>query len=134
MTSLPTKISLFFCSNSISHEDIKYLSSRLENVELNTISVPCSGKVSIQYILKSIETGSDRAILIGCGIGDCRYLQGSIRTRKRIDAINDLLDEMGLGNECVKFISRDNIDRQHKIVYDISNAIGANETPEDKVG
>jgi F420-non-reducing hydrogenase iron-sulfur subunit len=124
MTSMPLKISLFYCLNCISSADINYLSSRLEDVELNAIGVPCSGKVNIQYLMKSIETGTDQAILIGCGMGDCRYLQGSIRAQKRIDAINEILSEMGLGGECVRFISRDNIDRQHKIVYEVKTAIG----------
>jgi len=124
MTRPLLKISLFYCSNSISPADLNYLSSRLENIELNTISVPCSGKVDIEYIMKSIETGSDRAILIGCEGGECKYLQGSIRARKRIDAINEILNEVGLGSECVSFIPRVNTDRPHKIVYEINTAIG----------
>ena len=91
------KISLFHCLNSISSEEIHRFSSQLEEVELNTISVPCSGKVAIEYILKSIETGSDIAIIAGCMAGECKFLQGNVRAQKRIEAMNNLLVETGYG-------------------------------------
>ncbi len=114
-------ISFFHCSNSISIEEMNRVASRLEEVELSPISVPCSGKVNIQYILKSIETGSDAAILAGCKIGDCRFLQGNLRGQKRIDAVNDLLNETGIGTENVKFVEIDPSKKIEQLIKEINN-------------
>jgi coenzyme F420-reducing hydrogenase delta subunit len=123
MKNQSIKISLFHCSNSISSEEIKQISSQLGEFELNTISVPCSGKIAIEYILKSIETGSDTAILAGCMTGECKLLQGNLRARKRIDAINDLLNEAGMESDCVSFIQIDNKNKTENIINELTSCI-----------
>ena len=123
MKNQSIKISLFHCSNSISPEEIHQINSQLGEFELNTISVPCSGKIAIEYILKSIETGSDTVILAGCMMGECKLLQGNLRARKRIDAINDLLNETGMGNNCISFIQIDNKNKTENIIHELANCI-----------
>ncbi len=61
------------------------------------MNMPCSGKVDIQYLLKSIETGSDAVVLVGCKSSECKFLQGNLRARKRIGAVGEILDESGFG-------------------------------------
>ena len=117
------KISLFHCANSISREEINQIGSQLSQCELNTISVPCSGKIATEYILKSIETGSDAAILAGCMTGECKLLQGNLRARKRIDAVNDLLNEAGTGSDCVWFIQIDNKNKTENIIQEVTSCI-----------
>jgi coenzyme F420-reducing hydrogenase delta subunit len=95
----------------------------LGQCEINTISVPCSGKIAIEYILKSIETGSDTVILAGCMMGECKLLQGNLRARKRIDAINDLLNETGMGSGCVSFIQIDNKNKTENMIHELANCI-----------
>ena len=123
MKNQTIKISLFHCSNSISPEEINQISLQLGEFELNTISVPCSGKIATEYILKSIETGSDTAILAGCMTGECKFLQGNLRARKRIDSINDLLNETGMGSDCVSFIQIDNKNRTENSINELSSCI-----------
>jgi coenzyme F420-reducing hydrogenase delta subunit len=117
------KISLFHCSNSISPEEINQIGSQLGQCELNTISVPCSGKIATEYILKSIETGSDTAILAGCMTGECKLLQGNLRARKRIDAINSLLNETGMGGDCVWFVQIDNKNKTENTISELTSCI-----------
>ena len=117
------KISLFHCSSSISPEDIRRLSLQLEAVELKAISVPCSGKVAFEYILKSIETGSDIAIVVGCMEGECKFLQGNLRARKRVEAINNLLIETGIGGECVWFINLDSNNKNENLINELKICI-----------
>jgi coenzyme F420-reducing hydrogenase delta subunit len=117
------KISLFHCANSISQEEIIQIGSQLSQCELNTISVPCSGKIATEYILKSIETGSDATILAGCMTGECKLLQGNLRARKRIDAVNELLNETGMGSDCVWFIQVDNKNKTESIINEVTSCI-----------
>ena len=114
-------ISLFYCSNSFSTEEIHYCATKIENVKLNAVSLPCSGRVNLLYLLKAIETGSDGVILLTCKIGECKYLQGNLRAQKRIDAIDDLLDEAGFGRGCIKCVHLQERNKVDTLVDEISN-------------
>jgi coenzyme F420-reducing hydrogenase delta subunit len=115
------KITLFYCSNSITADEISYCSTKLEGIELNLISLPCSGKVSQQYLLKTIETGSDGSILLTCRFGECKFIQGNFRAQKRVDAVDDLIFESGLNRSLVKCIQIEGINKAEFIVEAINN-------------
>lgn len=104
-------ISLFYCSNAISTEDINSQHTGADDVKIISISLPCSGKASLLYLLKAIETGSDGVILVTCKLGECKYLQGNYRAQKRIEYIDELLNETGLGRKYVKYISPEEADK-----------------------
>ncbi len=104
MNNQVADITLFYCSNSYSTEEINYCTTKIENTKLKTVSLPCSGRVNLLYLLKAIETGSDGVILLTCKIGECKFLQGNLRAQKRIEAIDDLLDEAGFGRGCIRCI------------------------------
>ena len=65
--------------------------------ELKAIPLPCSGKVDILYLTKAFETGADGVAVVTCKQGECRYLEGNLRARKRVEAVDALLEEIGLG-------------------------------------
>ena len=60
------------------------------------IRLPCSGKVEILYLLRAIEDGADGVMVIGCLEGDCHFLNGNIRARKRVVATKQLLEKVGV--------------------------------------
>lgn len=119
--NLTLKITVFYCSNSITADEISKCSSRFENIELNFISLPCSGKVNLLYLLKTIETGSDGSVLFTCKIGDCKFIQGNIRAQKRVDAVDDLIFESGLNRGLVKCIQLEGDNKTEFIVDTIYN-------------
>lgn len=96
MSNRPLKIYLFYCSNSLSIDEVRRFSSE-RGYRLKTISLPCSGKVNILYLVKAFETGADGVILVTCRQGDCRYLEGNLRAKKRVEFVDALLEEVGLG-------------------------------------
>jgi F420-non-reducing hydrogenase iron-sulfur subunit len=120
MKNLSIKISLFYCSNTLTAEEIHFCNSKIEGIQINAISLPCSGKVNLLYLLKTIETGSDGAMVVTCKIGDCKYLQGNLRAQKRIEAVDDLLDETGFGKGCIKCISLEEGSKIDRIVNEIN--------------
>jgi F420-non-reducing hydrogenase iron-sulfur subunit len=65
------------------------------------IKVPCTGRVDIIHILKAFEAGADGVCLIGCMDGDCHYMVGNLRARKRVGHVAQLLDECGIGGKRV---------------------------------
>lgn len=104
MNNQKLNISLFYCSNSLTTEEIQSCASNIKDVHLKAISLPCSGRVNLLYLLKAIETGDDGVILLTCPIGECTYIQGNLRAQKRIEAVDDLLDEAGFGKGCIKCV------------------------------
>ena len=98
-------LSIFYCSNSLKQVDLDFLSSKTEGIKINSISLPCSGKVNLLYLLKSIEMGSDGVLLVSCKLGGCKYLQGNFRAQKRIGYVNSLLSEIGFERRRVMFVS-----------------------------
>jgi coenzyme F420-reducing hydrogenase delta subunit len=121
MKNQPMKISVFYCSNSISTEEVHFCNAKIDDVQLNAISLPCSGKVNLLYLLKTIETGSDGAMIITCKVGECKYLQGNLRAQKRIEAVDDLLEETGFGRGCLKHVSLEEGNKIDKMVSEIKS-------------
>ena len=89
------KIYIFHCTSSI---DARELAQSCEGDELKTVCVPCSGRVNLPYLLKAFETGADGVILITWAEDEWRHLEGNLRARKRAQAVNSLLDEIGMGS------------------------------------
>ena len=69
------------------------------NVKL--LKVPCTGRVDVIHILKAFEAGADGVYLTGCLEGECHFLAGNLRAKKRVGYAKQLLDEAGIGGERV---------------------------------
>ena len=66
---------------------------------IKIIKLPCTGKIDVLYLLKAFESGADGVYVAGCMEGDCHYLTGNLRARKRVEYAQRLLDEVGVGGE-----------------------------------
>jgi len=62
------------------------------------IGLPCSGKVDILYLIKAFETGVEGVVVLTCQTGECHHLEGNKRAKKRAQAVDSLLDEIGVGS------------------------------------
>ncbi len=97
------KIYLFCCATSYEQADITRNMTQT-GIETKVVSIPCSGKLDILYLTKAFETGADGVAVMICKQGDCRYLEGNLRAKKRIAAVEELLEETGLGQGRITFI------------------------------
>lgn len=91
------KICVLYCSNSLNKWDLEQYADEIQDDEFNTIGLPCSGKVDIPYIVKAFETGADGVVIVTCKDGECHNLEGNLRAQKRSQAVDSLLEEVGLG-------------------------------------
>lgn len=66
---------------------------------LRIIRVPCTGKVDILFLLNAFEEGADGVYVAGCLEGDCHFLKGNLRAKKRVALAKRLLEEIGIGGE-----------------------------------
>jgi coenzyme F420-reducing hydrogenase delta subunit len=123
MTNRPIEIYLFHCSNCLDTDALRRSFGEREKVNtLKTISLPCSGKLELIYLLKAFESGADGAMLITCKKGECRYLEGNLRAEKRTEAVRALLDETGIGSARLKLIQHEEVGVQ-KIIDELDSLI-----------
>ena len=107
MNTQPLEIYLFHCSNSLDTEALRRsLGEREKDNTFKTISLPCSGKMELIYLLKAFESGADGVVLITCKHGECKYLEGNLRAQKRTEAVRTLLEEIGLDKGRMKLIQQ----------------------------
>ena len=72
---------------------------------IRIILVPCTGKVDIIHILRAFEKGADGVYAVGCMEGDCHFISGNFRARKRVEQARNLLDTIGIGGERVQMFN-----------------------------
>ena len=60
------------------------------------IRVMCSGRVSLEMVLRAFRSGADGVLVLGCHIGECHYVSGNHRTAKRIPLLRNLLGYVGI--------------------------------------
>ena len=63
---------------------------------IKIIRIPCSGSISQELLLQTFENGADGIFVAGCQIGNCHFLQGNFYSERRVSAVKNLLDEVGL--------------------------------------
>ena len=76
---------------------------------IKVIQVPCTGRVI--HLLKAIEDGADGVYVAGCLEGECHFLQGNLRARKRVMSVKKVLASVGTDPERVS-------------MYNLSSAMG----------
>jgi len=69
---------------------------------IKVIRVPCSGRVDILHLLKAIEDGADGVYIAGCLEGECHFLTGNLKARRRVNYVKKVLEELGIEPERVE--------------------------------
>lgn len=65
------------------------------------IRVMCSGSVDPVYVLRALLSGADGVIIGGCAPGDCHYISGNLKARRRIAILKTILKTLRLDDERV---------------------------------
>ena len=75
------------------------------------IRLPCTGKVDAIHIMKAFEDGADGIFVAGCLEGQCHFLEGNTRAKKKVAYVKRLLDEAQIEPERLE-------------MYNLSSAMG----------
>ena len=100
------KIYVFYCANSLDPQELLCLRDKLQDDTLRELRLPCSGKVTVPYLVKAFETGADGLVIVTCKRDECRRIEGNMRAQKRAQAVDSLLVEIGLGTGRIAVIQR----------------------------
>ncbi|MBS7247444.1 MAG: hydrogenase iron-sulfur subunit [Candidatus Jordarchaeales archaeon] len=77
--------------------------SRMEYpANIRVIRVMCSSRVDPAHVLYALKRGADGVLVSGCHPGDCHYINGNHRAKRRIILLKELLRQMGVEPERVK--------------------------------
>jgi F420-non-reducing hydrogenase iron-sulfur subunit len=71
-----------------------------KNIEI--VRVPCAGRIETIYLLKALEKGADGVLVFACHEENCQFLQGDIRTRRRLSYAHRMLEKIGLEKERIE--------------------------------
>lgn len=93
-----------FCCNWCSYAgaDLAGTSRMQYPSNLRIIRVMCSGRVNPVFVLKALRVGADGVLVLGCHPGDCHYLTGNYRTRRRLSITMKFMEYMGIEPERIQ--------------------------------
>ncbi len=63
------------------------------------IRMMCSGMVDPKYVVKAFLEGADGVLIGGCWPGDCHYINGNMKARRRVALLHEVIDQFGIDQE-----------------------------------
>ena len=78
---------------------------------IKVIQVPCTGRVDVLHMMKALEEGADGVYVAGCLEGECHFIRGNLRVKRRVAKVRQILESIGLEPERVA-------------MYNLSSAMG----------
>jgi F420-non-reducing hydrogenase iron-sulfur subunit len=68
---------------------------------IRIIRMMCSGSLDPTYVLKVLLEGADGVLIGGCHPGDCHYISGNLKARRRVAILKSVLADAGIDPERV---------------------------------
>jgi len=94
---------------------------------LRVIRVMCSGRVDPNFILEALARGADGVLVCGCHPGDCHYVEGNYKCRRRLPITVKLVEGMGIDPRRVRleWVSASEASRFTQVVIEFTDEIRA---------
>ena len=100
MSEFEPKIVVFACNwCTYAALDLAGTSRMKYPTNFMVIKVMCSGRVDPQFIIEAFKQGADGVLVAGCHPGDCHYVNGNIKTLRRMIMLKEALKDMGIEEE-----------------------------------
>ncbi len=118
---------LVFCCNWCSYAgaDLAGVSRLQMPPHFRVIRTMCSGRVDPEFILHAFSKGIDGVLVAGCHVGDCHYIGGNYRTRRRVPLLKNMLKQFGMDSERLKldWVSAAEGDKFQKVITEFTEKI-----------
>ena len=90
-----------FCCNWCSYAgaDLAGASKIQYPSNILVIRAMCSGMIHPNFVIDALTNGADGVLVFGCHPGDCHYLEGNLKAEKRAEALDLILEDLGLEPE-----------------------------------
>jgi len=78
--------------------------SRMQRpANLRIMRVMCGGRVDPQFVLDALMNGADGVLVSHCHPGDCHYVEGNLKTIRKMPMLFLLLKQFGINPKRVKY-------------------------------
>ncbi|MCK4784000.1 MAG: hydrogenase iron-sulfur subunit [Desulfobacteraceae bacterium] len=96
------KIVAFLCRwCSYAGADLAGVSRLIYPPNVIPMRVNCSGRVDAGMVTEVLAKGADGVLIGGCHPGDCHYVNGNYKTRRRVQLLKAALEQAGVNPERV---------------------------------
>ncbi len=90
----------FLCKWSAYGAYEKWAGNGYKNVKV--IKVPCTGRISVGFILKTFQKHARNILISGCYPDACHYNKGNFILRKRLSVTANLIEQFGIPKEKIR--------------------------------
>ncbi len=89
---------IVFCCNWCSYAgaDLAGVSRLQMKPYFRVIRTMCSGRVDPEFVLNAFTKGADGVMIAGCHPGDCHYINGNYKTRRRYLLLKQMIAQLGI--------------------------------------
>jgi F420-non-reducing hydrogenase iron-sulfur subunit len=100
-------VTVFICANSARAGRVSTSAGRPKPTvpdfnwpfPVEQVIVPCAGRIQPEHMLKTFEAGADMVLIVACEDDNCHYIEGCKRCKRRVEFVQSILKEIGLGEE-----------------------------------
>jgi len=75
--------------------DLAGTSRLIQPSNVRMIRMMCTGMVDPKFVIKALLEGADAVLVSGCHPGDCHYINGNLKARRRIKLLKEILPRFG---------------------------------------
>ena len=76
--------------------DLAGTSRMVQQPNVRLVRMMCTGMVDPKYVIKALLSGADGVLVSGCHPGDCHYINGNYKARRRVKLLNEILPQFGI--------------------------------------
>ncbi|MHA1985379.1 MAG: hydrogenase iron-sulfur subunit [Promethearchaeota archaeon] len=79
--------------------------SRMQRpANLRIVRVMCGGRVDPQFVINALMSGADGVLVSHCHPGDCHYVEGNLKTVRKMPMLHLYLKQFGINPLRAKYI------------------------------
>ena len=103
MGDFEPKIIAFVCNwCTYTAADLAGTSRQTYPPNVRLIRMMCTGMVDPKYVIKALLEGADAVLISGCHPGDCHYINGNFKARRRVKLLKEILPRFGIDERRLK--------------------------------
>jgi F420-non-reducing hydrogenase iron-sulfur subunit len=98
-------VALFYCQHTpeSGEGERQSLEARYRK-SLRLFPMPCSSRIEPVHLLRALEEFADAAYVITCPEGECRYSDGNLRAKRRVQKVRETIVSLGLQGDRVGIV------------------------------
>jgi F420-non-reducing hydrogenase iron-sulfur subunit len=98
-------VALFYCQHTPERSEGERQSLEAKyGKSLRLFPMPCSSRIEPVHLLRALEEFADAAYVITCPEGECRYSDGNLRAKRRVQKVRETIVSLGLQGDRVGIV------------------------------